>query len=126
MTALALLRYWWVAAIVALVLALAFTNGRLARTQGALAAQVVKTKAANDRAEANAAARLRETAAARASYDGLKETCDAGLKLAVTRGRTIERIVSAPAPVGGGRGIVGALQLRGVVGQDRADAHRRP
>jgi hypothetical protein len=126
MTVAVLLRFWWVGAIGGLVLALAFTSGQLGQTRAALAVQVAETKAANDRANANAAARVREAAAALASYDGLKQTCDAGLKLAVTRGRTIERIVSAPAPASGSRGIVDAGQLRGVVGQDAPAAHRRP
>jgi len=80
---------------------------------------------ANARATASEDARKREAATAVTAYEGLQETCTAGLALAVTRGRTIERIVSTPARPDGLRGIVGAGELRDVVGQ-APDAHGRP
>lgn len=124
MIALAL-RFWYVGAIAALVLALAFVNGHAGRLQRDLDVRTTERNAARTALTVSEAARVTDRATATTSYEGLQTTCTAGLALAVNRGRTIERIVSAPAPAGGLRGSVGAGQLRDIVGQ-AADADGRP
>lgn len=119
------LRFWYVPVIAALVLAVAAVGGHASRLSRDLTTRTTERNAARNLVTVSEAARKRETDAARVSYEGLQTICTAGLALAVTRGRTIERIVSAPARPGGLRGIVGADQLRDVVGQT-TDAHGRP
>lgn len=79
---------------------------------------------ANGRAEAwkGVAANIQglregEAKAATASYEGLQSTCSTAFADAVSKGRTIERIIQTPRPAGGGRRIVTADQLRELVGE---------
>lgn len=74
-------------------------------------------KTAEAKTKASEAARANEAETATNSFNAFSEACQAGLKAAVTRGRTIERIVSTPARPDGSRGLVGARELRDVAGQ---------
>lgn len=94
---------------------------RIERLHGDLREARVQVTAANEATKASEAARDREARAATASYEGLQTTCTTLAAAGIQKGRTIERIISAPAPVAGGhRGIVGAGELRGVIGQTAA------
>ena len=102
----------------ALVLLLGIQTARVDRLHRDLSAAREQTKAARDLTAASERGRDREARAALASFEGLQTTCVAMSAAAIQKGRTIERIVSAPGPVAGGaRGIVGALELRELVGQ---------
>ena len=116
MLALAL-RYWWVGVIVALGLALAVLQGHAARLERDLGVRTAERDAARATVTASEAARAGERATCTASYEGLQKTCTAGLAAAVTRGRTIERVTTRPARPGGLRGIIGADELRDIVGE---------
>jgi hypothetical protein len=116
------LRFWYVPVIAALVLALAAVGGHASRLSHDLTTRTGERDAARNLVTVSETARKRETDAARVSYEGLQTTCTAGLALAVTRGRTIERVTANP-----GSRRVGATadQLRDIVGQ-APDADRRP
>lgn len=105
------------AVFAALTLAVGVQTARLDHAK----ADLVKERAAAAQAKALAGAseeaRGREAEGAKTAYAGLQASCDAGLKIALQRGKAIERILSAPAPASGGRGIVGADSLRDIVGQ---------
>lgn len=98
-----------------LVLAFGGLSVALLEQQGRLEEQLRQAGAglASERAAKDAAAK-----AATASYNQLQTACRADLVAAIKGGRTIERIVSAPAPAPGApRGIVGAGELRDIVGE---------
>lgn len=90
---------------------------RLDRVKADLVEQQIATKTAEAKTRASEEARAAEAAAATASFEGLSSACEAGLKIAVQRGRTVERIISAPPRPDGSRGLVGARELRDVVGE---------
>lgn len=124
MTALAL-RYWWVVALAGLAIALAAMAGHAQRLERDLGVRTAERDAAQRAVTASEAARATERATCTASYEGLQTTCTAGLAAAVTRGRTIERVTTRPARPGGLRGIIGAGELRDIVGETPA-GHGRP
>jgi hypothetical protein len=102
----------------ALALVVGIQTARVENLHRDLTAAREQTKAARDLTAASERGRDREARAALASFEGLQTTCVAMNAAAIQKGRTIERIVSAPGPVAGGaRGIVGALELRELVGQ---------
>lgn len=114
---------WWrEAAIGVLVLLLATQTYRIDRLHRDLADAQARTVIARAETKASEATRAREAGTSKDAFESLRQTCDAGLKLAVQRGRTIEHIVSTPARPDGSRGLVGALQLRDVVGQGTGPA----
>lgn len=91
---------------------------RIERLHADLSVSREQTKAKEALRLASEQARDRESKAATVSFEGLQTTCTTLGAAGVQKGRTIERIISAPAPVAGGkRGIVGARELRGVLGQ---------
>jgi hypothetical protein len=111
---------WGYPASLAAALALVFgiQTARVDRLHLDLTAAREQTKAARDLTAASERGRDREARAALASFEGLQSTCVAMSAAAIQKGRTIERIVSAPGPAAGGsRGIVGAIELRELVGQ---------
>ncbi|NBW19513.1 MAG: hypothetical protein EBR82_67220 [Caulobacteraceae bacterium] len=102
----------------ALALLLGIQTVRVDRIRLALAASIEETKAARDLTAASERGRDREARAALANFEGLQSTCVAMSAAAIQKGRTIERIVQAPGPAAGvPRGIVGAGELRELVGQ---------
>ena len=110
---------WLAAAIAALTLAGAVQTYRIERLHSDLKVAREQTKAAKELTKASENARDRESKAATASFEGLQTTCATMSAAGIQKGRTIERIVSVPSPpAGGSRGIVGAGELRGVLGQD--------
>jgi hypothetical protein len=119
-------RPWFIGAIVALALGLAVTAGHAQRLGRDLAVRTAERDAARTAVTVSEKARTRDAAAAVASYDSLQTTCAAGLAAAVTRGRTIERVTTAPARPGGLRGIIGARELRDVVGEASPASDARP
>ena len=76
---------------------------------------------------ATAKARTDERADASAAYESLAKTCTADFAAAISKGRTIERILQAPPPAAGApRGLVSAGELRNIIGGGRdaaADSH---
>lgn len=124
MLALAL-RYWWVGALAALGIALAVLQGHAARLERDLGVRTAERDAARLAVTASETARAGERATCTASYEGLQTTCTAGMALAVSRGRAIERVTTRPARPGGLRGIIGAGELRDIVGETPA-GHGRP
>lgn len=110
-------RYWYLPVIALLAAGLLWLRADL---------QTVTTErdAANARATASETARVREVANGKSSFEALSRSCDAGLKLAVTRGRTIERSISSPPRADGSRGMLRADGLRDIVGE--APAAGRP
>lgn len=92
---------------------------RIERLHGDLREAREQTKSANALTKAGEEARDREAQTAKTSFEGLQTTCTALGAAGIQKGRVIERIVSAPPPVAGKpRGLVGAGELRGIMGQD--------
>lgn len=119
------LRYWWVGALAAAGLALAAMSGHAARLERDLGVRTAERDAARLAVTVSETARKREAATAVTSYEGLQTTCTAGMALAVSRGRAIERVTTRPARPGGLRGLIGAGELRDIVGET-PDSGRRP
>lgn len=91
-------------------------------TMGHYKAQAAEQRARADKAEALAAkltdARTKDQQAAQASYNAMQESCRTDVVAAIKGGRTVERIINAPAPIpGASRGIVGAGELRDIIGE---------
>jgi hypothetical protein len=66
--------------------------------------------------------RAAENKAALDSYAELSTTCATGMAASLKKGRLIERIVNAPAPATGPRGLIGADSLRDIVGQGEPES----
>lgn len=115
-------RLWLLGGLVAALLAVGVAaNG----WRKEVAAQRARAVAAERALVETARARLDDQKAAQGNYEDLARTCTADFAEAIKRGRTIERIIQAPAPIAGApRGIVTADELRDVVG-GRAAADSR-
>ena len=94
---------------------------RIERLHGDLKVAREQTKAADKLRVSSEQAREREGKAATAAFEGLQTTCTALGVAGVQKGKVIERIVSAPPPAAGARrGLVGAGELRAVIGEPPA------
>lgn len=118
MTLALLLRFWWAPVILALCLACAVMAHLNDGLRDKLAMARAEANAAEVAAKTSEAQRKVDQAAATASYEGLQATCSAGIADAITKGRTIERLIYKPAPAGGGRAVIDAGELRQLLGQD--------
>jgi hypothetical protein len=105
------------AAIALLWALLAHSTGREHKLQADLAKARADASQAIQSRDAEARARQTDAIDAKRDYEALQTTCRADLALAIKQGRTIERIIRTPAG-SAGRGLIGADQLRDVIGQD--------
>lgn len=90
--------------------------GRLKHEANVAAGQI---KALGESKAESERLRDREGQGATLSYEGLAAACAARLPIYVEAGRTLERIVNAPANPDGSRGLCDADCVRGLVGQAR-------
>jgi len=88
--------------------------GRLKYEANVAAGQI---KALGDAKQASEDLRDKEGRGATVSYEGLAAACAARLPIYVQAGRTLERIVNAPANPDGSRGLCDAACVRSLVGQ---------
>lgn len=111
----------WTASILAVLALIVGTQAYIGKLRRDLVQARAETTAAREALDASENTRDREAKAATASFEGLQETCGKLAVAGIQKGRTIERIVSTPAPASGGRGgIIGGIELRGLVGQEDA------
>lgn len=107
-----------IAGISALAILAGIQTWRIDRIKADVRKAVAERNEARGMLTKSEALRTAESQAASDSYADLSKTCAAGLADALKKGRLIERIVNAPAPATGPRGLIGADSLRDIVGQD--------